>query len=73
MPSAVNSDVVATRVVSGLTPLISTLFVWPWWAWLYCVTSKTLPVNKSLVGNEEVCCGEETVVADKFLVSLLGP
>ena len=57
VPSDVNSDDVDTRVVSGLTFLISTLFVAPWCAWLYCVTSNTLPVNKSLVGNDEVFWG----------------
>ena len=52
VPSAVNSEVVWTIVVSGSTSIISTLFVAPWWAWLGCVTSKTLPVNKSPVTIE---------------------
>ena len=52
VPSAVNSEVVWTIVVSGSTSIISTLFVAPWWAWFGCVTSKTLPVNKSLVTIE---------------------
>ena len=45
--SAVNAFVEGTIVVSGLTFTISTLLVAPWWAWLYCVTSNTLPANKS--------------------------
>ena len=73
VPSAVKSDVVATRVVSGLIFLISTLFVAPWWAWLYWVTSNTPPVNKSLVGNEDVFWGEFTVTDDNVLALLLAP
>ena len=45
--SAFIAEVVGTISVSGLMPFISTLFVAPWCAWLYWVTSNTLPAYKS--------------------------
>ena len=70
MLSAVNVEVDGTISVSGLTFSISTLLFAPWCAWLYCVTSNTLPANKSPLTTESPLTATLDITA---LVSLPAP